>query len=103
MLSCYPELCTPEDYHAIMSDFKNSEKVSNFYLVFNLLTGSLRLLDANEIEISLWKRSTVRDLISELVQYSNGPKQFARRMVCYSSHDLNGELKVCYSGQRVFD
>ena len=63
MLSCYPELCTPEDYHAIMSDFKNSEKVRNFYVVFNLLTGSQHLSDANkegkEIEISLQKRSTV--------------------------------------------
>ena len=37
------------------------------------------------------------DLNSTLVRYSNGPKQFARRMVLYSSHDLNSELKVHYS------
>ena len=43
------------------------------------------------------------DLNSELVRYLNGPKQFARRMVCYSSHDLNSELIVRYSGHRVFD
>ena len=56
------------------------------------------------------------DLNSELVQYLNGPKQFACGMVRYSSHDLNGELKVCYSnhdlnseiinrfsGHRVYD
>ena len=56
------------------------------------------------------------DLNSKLVRYSNGPKQFARRMVRYSSHDLNSELKVRYSshdlnselivrysGHRVFD
>ena len=41
------------------------------------------------------------DLNSELVRYSNGPKQFTRRMVCYSSHDLNGKLKVRYSGHRT--
>ena len=44
-----------------------------------------------------------RDLNRELVWYSNGPKQFARRMVRHSSHDLNSELIVCYSGHRVFD
>ena len=43
------------------------------------------------------------DLNRELVRYSNGPKQLARRMVRYSSHDLNSELKVRYSGHRVFD
>ena len=43
------------------------------------------------------------DLTSELVRYSNGPKQFARQMVRYSSHDLNSKLKVCYSGHKVFD
>ena len=34
------------------------------------------------------------DLKSELVWYSNGPKQLARRMVRYSSHDLNSEIIV---------
>ena len=37
------------------------------------------------------------DLNSQLVRYSNGCKQFASRMVRYTSHGLNSELKVCYS------
>ena len=36
----------------------------------------------------------------KLVQYSSGPKQFIHRMVCYSSHVLNGELIVCYLNSR---
>ena len=43
------------------------------------------------------------DLNSELVRYSNGPKQFARQMVRYSSHGLNSELIFRYSDHRVFD
>ena len=32
----------------------------------------------------------------KLVQNSNGPKQFVRQMVRYSSHVLNSKLMVCY-------
>jgi hypothetical protein len=32
-LSCYPELCTPDEYKAIMTDFKNSEKVRGSNLI----------------------------------------------------------------------
>ena len=34
------------------------------------------------------------NLNSELVQYSNGPKQFARQMVRYSSNDLNSKFRL---------
>ena len=39
--------------------------------------------------VGIWK--------SELVQYSNGWKQFDRKMVPYSGHGLNSEQKVHYS------
>ena len=42
------------------------------------------------------------DLNSKLVQYSNGPKQFAPWMVPYSGHGLNSKLIVCSSGHRLF-
>ena len=43
------------------------------------------------------------DLNSELVQYSNGPKQFARRMVHYSSYDLKSKLIVHCLTDRLHD
>ena len=43
------------------------------------------------------------DLKSELVRYSNGPKQFVHQMVRYSSHVLNSELIVCYSNGKKLD
>ena len=36
------------------------------------------------------------DLNNGLVRYSNGPNMSNRRMVCYSSHDLNTEQKVLF-------
>ena len=47
--------------------------------------------------VSLGVKVYSGDLNSKLVRYSNGSKQFARRMVHYSSHDLKSELKVHYS------
>ena len=42
------------------------------------------------------------DLNSGLVWYSNGPEQFAHRMVHYSSDVLNSKKKVCYSNGKKF-
>ena len=42
------------------------------------------------------------DLISELVWYSNGPKQFVPQMICYSSHVVNSKLIVCYLNGKNF-
>ena len=41
-----------------------------------------------------WTSEYSGDLNNKLVRYANGPKQFARWIVCYSSHGLNSELRV---------
>ena len=52
--------------------------------------------------ISLWKYAYSGDLNSELVQYSNGPKQFVPWMACYLSHVWNSELIVWYLNGKKF-
>ena len=57
----------------------------------------------DEISGSLKKKEKYSvDLNCEFVGYSNGPKQFVRRMVCYLSHVLNSKLIVCYSIGKKF-
>ena len=84
-------------------DLKKVQK-KNYFIINFLLITFLKLTQRGRRFVTTgWKIDQYSgDLYSELVWYSNGPKQLVLWMVRYSSHVLNGEQIVCYLNGKKF-